>query len=255
MINFAPLDDIRREYGHLKDLDAYRQAFVEQLTPEGVKLLQESDEVSFDNRVRQIRFYDYIASRDTTLPRYAWAGCTEILVPEVLASISGSSRVLDIGYLDGLCTILYALNMPDASFVGIDISKESVKLASRNMDRYQVRNVKFLPADVMNLPFRESFDAVVATNVLSETYQLYRMGEGLQVNTLHSQKLDQIKSVSKPGAKIVLSFEPDFIDAFEARLVDSFRYCGLEIVDVKPVRFRVFDKDRTMLYAVARKPL
>ena len=255
MINFEPLDDIVKCYGHIQDMETYSRVYRESLTPLGIKLLREKDEVSSDNRERKIRFHDYISGTDARLlPRYVTADFTRSLVPEVLTSISGAQRVLDLGCMDGLHTILYALNMPQTSFVGIDISQGSLHVANENKERYRTGNVKFVPADVVVMPFTRAFDAIVATGVLSETYMVLETLTGYRPDPCLIYKFNMIKRVAVPGAKIVVTFQSTRIKEFGERLQFYFESAGLELVDMKQLPFNIFDDTDKVLFVVAKTP-
>ncbi|HDR15095.1 MAG TPA: class I SAM-dependent methyltransferase, partial [Desulfobacteraceae bacterium] len=77
------------------------------------------------------------------------------------------SRVLEAGCGVGAQTVILARNSPNASFISIDISEESIAKAKRAVESEELSNVQFQQADIFNLNFEpESFDHVFVCHVL-----------------------------------------------------------------------------------------
>jgi SAM-dependent methyltransferase len=71
------------------------------------------------------------------------------------------SRVLEAGCGVGAQTGILAQNSPEARFVSVDISAESLEKAKKRLSEAGTANVTFRQADVYHLPFgAESFDHV-----------------------------------------------------------------------------------------------
>ncbi|MFZ0034794.1 MAG: methyltransferase domain-containing protein [Sedimentisphaerales bacterium] len=71
------------------------------------------------------------------------------------------SRVLEAGCGVGAKTVSLAANSPAATFLGIDISAESLKKARQRTGSKGLTNVEFQQADVFDMPFaEESFDHI-----------------------------------------------------------------------------------------------
>lgn len=82
-------------------------------------------------------------------------------------SYQAGSQVLEAGCGIGAQTITLARNSPDASFISIDISEDSLTRAKNTMESAGFGNVQFLQADIFNLDFDpESFDHVFVCHVL-----------------------------------------------------------------------------------------
>jgi len=79
-----------------------------------------------------------------------------------MANINKNDSVLDIG-----CGIGYQIPLISKKcrqFVGVDFSKEVIKICKK---RYKLSNVRFVCADAKKLPFRKnSFDVVLLIDVL-----------------------------------------------------------------------------------------
>jgi len=82
-------------------------------------------------------------------------------------SYPAGSRVLEAGCGVGAQTVTLARNSPNASFISIDISGDSVTEAKRAVEYAGFSNVQFQQDDIFNLNFEpESFDHVFVCHVL-----------------------------------------------------------------------------------------
>ncbi|MGQ0657765.1 MAG: class I SAM-dependent methyltransferase [Chromatiales bacterium] len=83
------------------------------------------------------------------------------------AGLSTGMRALDIGCGAGDVSLLAArLVGPSGLVIGVDRSLEALALARGRAEAEQVQNVKFLQADLTDLEFPESFDALIGRFVL-----------------------------------------------------------------------------------------
>ena len=102
------------------------------------------------------------------------------------------SRVLEAGCGVGAQTVTLARNSPDASFISIDISADSITRAKRAVEFAGFKNVQFQQADIFNLNFEpESFDHVFVCHVLEHLSQPYNA-------------LAIMKNLIKPGGTITV---------------------------------------------------
>jgi SAM-dependent methyltransferase len=77
------------------------------------------------------------------------------------------SSVLEAGCGVGAQTITLAQRSPGARFTSVDLSADSIAEAKRRADRAGITNVRFLQADIFNLPYKsETFDHVFVCFVL-----------------------------------------------------------------------------------------
>ena len=78
-----------------------------------------------------------------------------------------SSLILEVGCGVGAQTVTLARRSPDAHFVAIDVSPESLAQAKQKIDAAGLTNVEFQQADIFSLPFPVgSFDHVFVCFVL-----------------------------------------------------------------------------------------
>lgn len=102
------------------------------------------------------------------------------------------SLVLEAGCGIGAQTVLLAKNSPNARFICMDISQDSIYRARRAVEEKNITNVDFKQADIYNLPFEEeSFDHVFVCFVLEH------LQEPLQA-------LSNLKRTLKKGGSITV---------------------------------------------------
>ena len=87
----------------------------------------------------------------------------ELSLGEVV--LAGNERVLDVGCGDGVLTLQLAEQLRSGSFVGVDISENSIEDATARASGGEF-NGRFQLANALDLPFEHDFDVAVAFNVL-----------------------------------------------------------------------------------------
>jgi len=93
------------------------------------------------------------------------AALTELLHHDT--SYSAGSIVLEVGCGVGAQTLILAERSPNARFVSIDISEESIAQAKRRVDAAGLTNVSFQRADLFSIPYdAEFFDHIFVCFVL-----------------------------------------------------------------------------------------
>ena len=106
------------------------------------------------------------------------------------------SRILEAGCGVGAQTTQLASRNPQASFVAVDRSADSLRIAQQRVAVYALGNVEFQVADINRLPFRDAeFDGAFLCFVLEHL-------------SSREQALGEIRRVLRPGAKIHV-FEGD----------------------------------------------
>jgi ubiquinone/menaquinone biosynthesis C-methylase UbiE len=80
---------------------------------------------------------------------------------------SKDSLVLEAGCGVGAQTKIIATKNPDANFISVDLSEDSIREAKKMIRSSGIHNVKLMQADIYNLPFQdETFDSVIICFVL-----------------------------------------------------------------------------------------
>jgi trans-aconitate 2-methyltransferase len=77
--------------------------------------------------------------------------------------LRGDECVLDAGCGSGKLTRLLVQNLPRGRVVGLDLSRNMVRLAHDNLKAEYAGRVHFVAADLVALPFRECFDGIFST--------------------------------------------------------------------------------------------
>ena len=82
-------------------------------------------------------------------------------------SYPAGSVVLEVGCGVGVQTLVLARRNPEATFVAIDRSEASLAIARRAIKTERLRNVEFISADILSLPFAaRTFDHIFVCFVL-----------------------------------------------------------------------------------------
>ena len=77
--------------------------------------------------------------------------------------LRGDERVLDAGCGSGKLTRLLLQSLPQGRVVGVDLSRNMVRLAHDNLKADFAGRVRFVAGDLVALPFRECFDGIFST--------------------------------------------------------------------------------------------
>jgi len=99
--------------------------------------------------------------------------------PDRLASIAawygmepptvGKCRFLELGCGNGSNLVSHAFNLPDAEFVGVDLSENHIRQAKESAQELNLLNLKFYELDVMKMTVEEfgKFDYIIAHGLFS----------------------------------------------------------------------------------------
>jgi trans-aconitate 2-methyltransferase len=125
---------------------------------------------------------------------------------------TGQERVLDVGSGDGSVTAFLASQVPQGFVIGVDISKSMVQLASKSSPSSVHKNLLFLEADAVHLPFYEQFDLVVSFSALHWVKE-------------QIQALQCIQQALVPGGKaLLLTWAQPYDVAPHAELIQSKKW-------------------------------
>jgi len=81
------------------------------------------------------------------------------------SQIANNQLILDAGCGTGLTTNLFSLRHPDCEFVGVDFAN-SIDQAKIFCETNNIKNVKFVKQDLIDIKFDKSFDIVICQGVL-----------------------------------------------------------------------------------------
>ena len=155
---------------------------------------------------KQAEFYgrEFIVSPDTLIPRPE----TEELVEKIIAFLSeqSSGKVLEIGVGTGCIIHTLALESPDFSYQGVDISEGALEVAKKNQEKYKLENVSLYLSDVFQEVSPQKFVAIISNppyidisekNVMDESVlrfepevALFAEDEGLAIYRNIAQNLE-----------------------------------------------------------------
>ncbi len=133
--------------GDVSDMGDQRQGELESI----LRRLERHEPVQYV--LGEARFCDrrFIVSPATLIPRPE----TEDLVMLVNRAMTGGLRVLDIGTGGGCIAVTLAADHPDWHLTGLDISGKALAVARLNADKFGVKNIDFIEADILSPSFCE----------------------------------------------------------------------------------------------------
>lgn len=112
--------------------------------------------------------------------------------PQPFIELKGGEVVLDLGCGAGLDLYFYAKKVgPKGKICGLDISQEMVNKAAKNMELLGIKNTKIKCGHSDNLPFKDNFFDVVASN------GIYNLSPDKE------KVMCEVFRVLKPGGKTV----------------------------------------------------
>jgi SAM-dependent methyltransferase len=119
-------------------------------------------------------FYDLAARADLAEVLYSQRYNYYRAIGPLIAERIGSARtILDFGCGIGVLATFYARQFPDRSFVGIDRSAGSLKLARTKAAALGLSNVRFERLEAgpvpVGIPFSRSVDLIISTHTLLQT--------------------------------------------------------------------------------------
>ena len=77
-----------------------------------------------------------------------------ILLP--LLDLKPGNKVLDVGAGTGALTLLLARNLPEVSFLGVDLTPSMVTDATEQASKLGIQNVEFQEGNALHLPFEDN---------------------------------------------------------------------------------------------------
>ena len=152
------------------DEDSYYAWQRQSLSGEQLRLLQQAAQTRREGGGADQDFYDLAASPEILPVLYSQRyGYYHVLGPAIADALEGGERVLDVGCGVGILTTWYATCFPNVTFLGIDRSLKSIKVARQYAQSVHLENVSFSHCDVPQHEIPGTFDAIVSTQALFQS--------------------------------------------------------------------------------------
>lgn len=101
---------------------------------------------------------DFYLEEGVLIPRFE----TEILIEKILKLGIDFKRILDIGCGSGIISLTLALEIPNSTVLGVDISSKALYVSNKNKDDLKVKNCRFKKSNLFESIEAESFDLIVS---------------------------------------------------------------------------------------------
>lgn len=237
-------------------LDLLRPRLSEKKYQENAKLYEEA--AMHPENAPEIfpKMYDFMAKHK--LFKEFWQVNNSHLINNtkfITDNLNRQGKVLDVGCADGLKTVYYALNFPDSYFVGIDSCSDSIKLAQKKARKNKLDNVTFAPANLYHLSFKpESFDTIIATQVLHEDYYMfYECYGGMYQVYLFDKQIKSVSEALAPKGKLLITLLVNNKEQIKYEIEQAAAGAGLKTKKVSANKYKNGEGTTTALNFVLQK--
>jgi len=192
----------------------------------------------------QTEFYGrpFKVSPDVLIPRPE----TERLVDVALHTIGNltNPKVLEVGSGSGCIAVSIGAEKPDAAILSIDVSKDAIKMAEKNAELNNIKNVDFLSMDFLKDMPEGQFDLLVSNppyipenevrETMPEVHQhepeiaLTDQKDGL---TFYRRFSEVVRDLVNPGGWLVMEVG---LGKHPAKAVDIFKTAGFANLELVP---------------------
>ena len=96
-----------------------------------------------------------------------------------------NASVLEAGCGTGNTIIKLSEYCPSGNFLGVDMTRNSLKIAKKNKDKKKIKNLEFEEKNILNMNLKKKFDLIFCIGVL---HHLSDMNKGLKNLKKHLKK-------------------------------------------------------------------
>ena len=138
----------------------------------------------------------------------------------VLIKVDDNDRVLDLCTGTATCALSIAKSRPKTKVVGIDQSKDMIRVARNKLKRLGIRNVRLYQMDATSLKFKsECFDKILISLILQEMEY-----------DLAGKIITEARRVLKDDGEIITEWEPS------NRLTKKILFFPIHCLEPRPYR-------------------
>ena len=164
--------------------------------------------------------WNTIAKSFDSTRRTPWKECTDFI-----KTLSKKSILVDIGCGNGRHLIPSAMHCK--SVIGLDVSKELLKIVQKKIYKNNLNNVELIHSDAVNIPLTNcSVDAVLYIATLHNISKRYR----------RIKSLKEINRILKSNGKAIISvwsrWQDKFRQYFLIRMITQFGYNEFGDIDI-----------------------
>jgi release factor glutamine methyltransferase len=109
--------------------------------------------------LQKVSFYSeiFFIDKGALIPRPE----TELLIDEVLKIAKNRDKILEIGIGSGIISIILAKKLPESKILGVDISKDALKIAEKNIKLHNITNIELRESNLFS-NVKEKFDIIIS---------------------------------------------------------------------------------------------
>lgn len=126
---------------------------------------------------------------------------TPWIAEEINGRLEGK-QIVDVGCCNGFFTIFYAINHPEAQFIGIDLSEDALESARKKASDSGVKNIRWICGDVLDLNMRSELgntNSIILQDVLYQLFGSRDQQKELKMLQLLRQREGSIAIIAQEG--------------------------------------------------------
>ncbi len=166
-----------------------------------------------------------------------------------------SKHVLEIGTGTGVISLMMAQRNPKANYTGIDISKQAIELAQKNLSNFPIPSqIKFLKVSLQEFETKSNFDLIVSNPPFFENGT--KSSAAVNLGARHTDTLSLFDLLE--NSKKLLSENGKISWIYPSRYLDQIlKYCKeltLYPIEIVLVRSKIGKEVKRVLMTIQKKP-